>query len=354
MSFVPPRCPRLECPFHLEPEGQFYRLRGYYRVRCRRQPIPRFQCRGCGRSFSRQTFRTDYRDRKPQTNERVLQMLCSGVGLRQIGRTVGLDIHSVQGKLRKYGRQAALLHDNLCTRLPSGRTFVLDEEETFECKSIRRLTVPMLVDNETWFLVATAVGSIRRLAVTGSRRWHDQQLEEAKVGPRPDESRQRVAEVMQALARRVGEGSLILRSDEKALYRVLAREQFGERVRHETTPGTDPRTADNPLFVINETITMSRDNCGRLRRNSWLVSKKADRLRRQLGLFTVYRNYVRRRFNRDKPKESAAKLLGLLPRALTWREASRWRQDWGERSIHPMSVTGRAAVGQPIPCKAPA
>jgi hypothetical protein len=98
----------------------------------------------------------------------------------------------------------------------------------------------------------------------------------------------------------------------------------------------------NPLFPVNNTITMTRDNCGRLRRDSWLVSKRAEDLRHQLALYVVYRNYVRQRFNHDARHESPATFLGLLPRALTTEETARWRQNIGPLSVHPMSVNGEA------------
>jgi len=89
---------------------------------------------------------------------------------------------------------------------------------------------------------------------------------------------------------------------------------------------------------------MSRDNCGRLRRKSWLVSKAARFLKAHLDIFAVYRNYVRKRFNRDEPKRAPACLLGLLERRLWPDEALRWRQDWGRRSIHPVSLSGMRLV----------
>src|SRR5204863_144381 len=76
------------------------------------------------------------------------------------------------------------------------------------------------------------------------------------------------------------------------------------------------RSTHNPLFAINTTMAMTRDNLGRLRRRSWLVTKVGGQLQNHLALFTVYRNYVRRRFNRDKENETPAQILKLLPRRL--------------------------------------
>src|SRR5262249_16280198 len=136
----------------------------------------------------------------------------------------------------------------------------------------------------------------------------------------------------------IGDTALTLRTDEKASYETLAKQVFGERVRHETTSGTQIRTTFNPLFPINVTLAMTRDNCGRLRRRSWLVTKNKERLRDHLAVFTAYRNYMRRRFNRDARHETPAQLLGLLPRQLHPHELLAWRQDWGPLSIHPMSA----------------
>src|SRR5690606_11861638 len=135
-------------------------------------------------------------------------------------------------------------------------------------------------------------------------------------------------------------GPLHVQTDEKSSYATLIREIFGERATHETIAGTKPRTTSNRLFPINTTLAMTRDNNGRLRRRSWLVTKLAPYLQRQMHLFAAYRNYVRKRFNRDAPGITAAVLLGLVPCALTHADVVRWRQDWECRSIHPLSLPG--------------
>lgn len=345
--FKPPRCPNRECEYHCAPERGFYIRKGSYRVRCRFESVPRFRCRSCRINFSRQTFRRDRYDRRPDLNDPLFLLLCSGTGLRQAARVLHIDVHSVQRKMRKIARTLGPLHQNLAPRLSAGRTFVLDEEETYEMASIRPLTMPVLIEKQTWFVVSTAVGSIRRLARAGSFRRRRQHLDELERGKRADQSRECTRRVLQRLALVQPTGEVTLRSDDKAMYGTLVREVFGERLRHETTPGTRARDQYNPLFAINVTLAMTRDLCGRLRRKSWLVTKVAACLQDHLHLFTVYRNYVRRRFNYDKETETPAKLLGLLPRNLHVHEALAWRQDWGDRSIHPMSHCGSRTVRDP-------
>jgi transposase-like protein len=167
MLFEPPRCPNRGCEKLAEPTAGFWTRRGFYWPACRPHPQQRYLCKSCKHSFSRQTFRHDYGDQRPECNARFWTLLVSGIGLRQLGRVLDLNIRSVQEKKRKMARTCALLHGNLSPSLPPGRTYLLDEEETFEHASIRPLTMPVLIEKDTWFVVATAVGKIRRLAQQG-------------------------------------------------------------------------------------------------------------------------------------------------------------------------------------------
>jgi hypothetical protein len=137
---------------------------------------------------------------------------------------------------------------------------------------------------------------------------------------------------------------VLLETDRKTSYSVLANKAFGKgRVVHSKTSSRLPRTVANPLFPINHTEAMLRDLTGRLRRESWLGSKKRRFLDLGLQIFLAWRNYVRRRFNFDKA--SPAQMLGFVPRRMEEGELLNWRQDWGERSIHPLA-RGSESVGE--------
>jgi hypothetical protein len=83
-----------------------------------------------------------------------------------------------------------------------------------------------------------------------------------------------------------------------------------------------------------------RAGLARLRRESWLVSKKRRYLDLGLQMWMAYRNYVRRRFTFDK--ESPASWLGWVPRRMRYEELLSWRQDWGTRSLHPLGRRGES------------
>ena len=348
--FEPRCCPYRDCPRHIDLEPDFYVRHGTYHPRCRPHPVQRFRCRTCERTFSRQTFRADYRDKKPHLNADVLESFSCGVGIRQTARTLGMSRRCLELKLRKICRH--LTHFNLNQRgqLSGEATFVFDELETYEGqRNTRPVTVPVLVEAESRFIVWAESATIRPSGKMTEKRKKAVKRSEARHGRRVNRHRGAVRRTLLRGAEMVeGLEVVTLLTDEKSTYPALAREAFGrERLVHKRTNSTVARTTWNPLFPVNHEEAIMRDLMGRLRRESWLVSKERGYLDLALQLHMAYRNYVRKRFNTDRDDQvgSPAQKLGFLPRRLTLREVLSWPQDWGDRSVYPLSRTGRT-VGE--------
>ena len=338
--FIPPRCPNRRCAYHLKPEqaARWYTPNGHYKPLCRAHPVPRFRCRGCRRGFSRQTFRMDRYDHRPDLNARLFELLASGVGLRQSARLIGLSRRCLDFKFRKIARHLRRLHLNLQAPLPSGTMLQFDELETFEgMRTLRPLTVPILIEKHSRYVIWAESATIpARHRKTKHGRKRSEEL--LRHGRRPDGSRracERTLSRAAALLRHVD--AVGIETDMKRSYPAVMRKAFGKstRIAHRQVSSKRTRDLSNPLFPINQTEAIARDLMGRLRRQSWLASKKRRYLDLALALFMTWRNLVRRRFNRDL--FSAAQHLGFVRRRMSEEELCSWRQDWGRRSIHPLS-----------------
>ncbi len=335
--FEPPRCPNRHCPQHHRPEPRFFVRKGSYHPRCRPRPVPRFRCRACGRGFSRQTFRADYRDHRPRLNAAVFLSLATGLGLRQTARNVGLSLRCTELKFRKLARHLRRFNLNL-RRVLVAPDLVFDELETYEGRrNTRPLSLPVLIERESRFVIWAESAPIRPSGRMSEARKRAILEDERRYGRRRDLSGRSVVRTLRRGADLCPPRTpVLLRSDEKASYPKAARRAFGRRtVVHEQTNSRLARTTWNPLFPINHTEAMMRDHLGRLRRESWLVSKKRRYLDLAVQMWMAYRNYVRRRFNFDV--RSPAQLLGVAPRRMRLGELLSWRQDWGRRSIHPLA-----------------
>jgi hypothetical protein len=278
----------------------------------------------------------DYRDHKPHLNAPLFHWIASGVGLRQTARSIGLSPRCAEEKFRKIGRHLWRLNLNLRKPLEEG-SFQMDEFETFEGRrNTRPLSVSVLIETETRFVIWAESATIRPRGKMTPAREKAIQEDEGRFGRRIDRSRRALQRTLRRAAQMAsGLTRVRLHTDEKSSYPRLASEAFGDaRLEHSTTNSELARGTWNPLFPINHTEAMLRDLLGRLRRESWLVSKKRRYLDLALQYFCAYRNFVRRRFNGDS--ESPAQLLGITRRRLLPGELLSWRQDWGARSPHPV------------------
>ncbi len=348
--FTPPCCPNPDCSAHTAPpppappapdgEGKgkrFFRRAGYYHPKCRALAVPRFKCLLCNRGFSRQTFRMDYCDNKPYLNPELFKNLASGMGLRQSARIMGLSRRCTELKARKLSRHLGRLNRNLTGEFTDGSRFSLDEMVTFEGeRGARPVSVAVLIETNSMYVIASDVATIRASGkMTNERREAIAQAEE-RYGPREDRSKNALSRTFRrfrALTKNMT--TVHLTSDKKHEYSRLLREFFADRAVHLQISSKLKRDQNNPLKHINLTNAMARDLCGRLRRESWLVSKARRFLRLQLHVFAAYRNFIRRRVNRFA--ETPAKILGFLSRTATFSDLLTWRQDWKLRSIHPMA-----------------
>ena len=341
--FTPPHCPYRNCSQHTDPEPRFFRRNGFYVPRCRPWRVQRFLCHTCGRGFSRQTFRMDYRDHRPDLNAKLFTLLACGIGLRQASRTLGLSWRCTELKFRKIARHLRRLNLNLRGQLEGEARFHFDELESYEGqRNARPLSIPVLIESESRFIVWAESATIRPRGKMTPKRRRDVERAEKRHGIRKDLSRRAVARTLSRGSSLAALAELVLlETDEKVSYPAAARRAFGKsRLSHRQTNSLLVRATWNPLFAINHEEAVMRDLMGRLRRESWLVSKKRRYLDLGLQVHMAYRNLVRRRFNYDE--ESPAQLLGFVPRRLTPHELLSWRQDRGQESIHPLSRRGES------------
>ena len=339
--FRPPRCPNRHCPRHVEPKANFFVRRGYYYPRCRSHPVPRFRCRTCHRGFSRQTFRADYRDHRPHLNPHVFRSLATGLGLRQTARNTGLSLRCCELKFRKIARHIRRLNLNLRSQLSDGCQLQFDEIESYEGRrNTRPVSIPLLIEKKSRYVIWAESAPIRPHGRMSQARRIAIQADEARFGRRKDLSKRSIVRTLARGEELVSQMRWVpLFTDEKPLYRSLAARAFGSRrLKHFRTNSRLARTTRNPLFPINHTEAMIRDSVGRMRRDSWLATKRRRYLDLGLQVWMAYRNLVRRRFNRDTA--SPAECLGFVHRRMTDRELISWRQDWGDLSIHPLSRGG--------------
>ena len=329
--FIPIRCPNIDCRAHRDPVRGFFVREGFYHPLCRSHAVPRFRCRLCGRGFSRQTFRADRRQKKPAINAACLDLMVSCVGMRQAARVLRVARRTVERRFAWLAQHAA---DFQANRLAAARLrgpFQLDELESFESNRYQPVTVPVLIERRSLFIVASAVGLLRRMGRLTPQQRLRRAAHEARHGRRPSESPQAVRAVLKTLrAVSPPAASIVLESDEKPLYGRIGRDLLGRRFFWRPHSASARRDRRNPLFPINHTNARLRHFLARLRRRTWCVTKKKTWLQAHLHIAALWSNFCRGITNRTET--TPAQALGLAPRRYRSEEVLGWRQDWGPLS----------------------
>ncbi len=335
--FEPPRCPYRQCAYHTRRPEQFYQHYGAYKPKCRSRSVPRFRCKNCKRTFSRQTFRADYCDHKPHLNAELLQLTISGVGLRQSARILGLSLTATERKFRKICRHLRRVNVNMHGPLPEGSTLQFDELETYEEKRRERpVTFASLIETQSLLIIWGEPATLAPNGRMSKKRRKALKTEVALRGPRRTNSRTAVRRTLERGFKMVRDlPQWVIQSDEKSTYPGLIREVFRDIFSpqvaiHEVTNSKVMRNTKNPLFPINHTEAKARDLLGRLRRETWLGSKKRRYLDLAFQALMAWHNLVRLRTNYED--FTPAQAAGLVERRFKVGELLGWRQDWYERS----------------------
>lgn len=327
MSFTPPCCPHSGCRASAPSSTFDFATAGTYVRRCDGRLVQRFRCASCKLTFSDQTFRLDYRFRKPQLDKVVFESFVSKVSHRQIARVLRTRRPTVERRLRRFGEHARAFQQVLLEGKRFTGSFSLDEAESFETdRRLMPVTLPVLIERDSRFLVHHAVGTLPARKASSPALVKRRQELVAKHGQRRNGSRAAVRACFELLARHTDEKSRVeVLTDLKASYPGILREVFGKRpVVHGRTSSKEKRDSKNPLFAINHTLAMLRDGVSRLVRRTWCHAKLRERLLLHVWIYAAWRNFVRYVSN-ERRKETPAMAIGVEKVPWDLSQLLRWR-----------------------------
>lgn len=169
----------------------------------------------------------------------------------------------------------------------------LDDLITKENSKLKPLSVSLLVDEKTRFILGSLVSEIPAFGhlAKQSVQVYEKRKDEHRAGPE---------RLLSTLNPFLSE-ELKIKSDEHKNYPVVIQRYF-PRARHETFPsergciagqGELKKVAFDQLFIVNHTCALLRANINRLMRKTWCTIKDPARLSDHLEIFTyLYNNHL--------------------------------------------------------------
>lgn len=326
--FRPLFCPRTDCPAHAD-RGPHYRAKRDGSYRTARDPNRRIQCficLTCERRFSQRSFSTLYRLKRPELLAPVAGMLVAGSAHRQIARSLGCSHTTVTRLSVRLGRHAALFQRRASSTLDRiAEPVVFDHFETFVRSQVERLGVGTAVGKSSWFVYDLAGARYLRAGGRSSRK------RVLKQSPRPT--------ISGAIATSTGNlvqsllawstDALDLISDDHPAYPAAIRRlrHVSVPIRHrvfanpDRSPGHDPKVAarrDRAMFAVDLLHKLIRHSQAHHKRETIAFGRRVDYTVGRLQLLAVWRNFVKRRVERRRCRESPAMRLGLTDRLWGW------------------------------------
>jgi len=321
----------MPCPHCCHPT-KVIRKGWFSRKNLKNRRFQRFRCQTCKRYFSETTASLSWRQRRPELHEQIFVILNSGVSQRRTALILGTTPVTIARKLVRLAHFARLHHEGWLRQMPPVSTAVFDDMETFEHSKLKPVSITVAVEQGSRRIIgamATQMPCKGKNAKKSLKRY----------GYRKDMRRKGLAVVLNAVAR-VSAKDMLLKSDQCPRYPRAVRRHV-PWARHQTYKsrracvvgqGEMKAGGFDPLFSLNHTCAMYRDNTKRLSRRTWCTTKKTPRLQCLLDLYTVFHNewlLAKRSFDRQ----------------LRLPQGGADADDCGEARGHGGAATGRAAGG---------
>jgi transposase-like protein len=321
----PPFCPNPNCPFHVHPPSQpwWHRI-GSYATRCF-GAVPRFRCLSCRRSFSTQTFSTDYFAKRRIDYRRLESLLASSMSIRSLSRAFGCSCGSVLNRIDRLARQALAAHAGLRPQARRHEDVCIDGFVSFDRSQYFPNNITISITAGSRFVLGFTHASLRR---SGSMRpaqrlRRDTLYRGLSFEPRSLE--RSFTELLDELERdrppRPGM-PLVIITDEKREYgrsfiahRLFRSQDADRRVAHRTVNSTLPRTFGNPLFPSNYLDREIRKDLAAHHRESTCFGRSVANGLSRLACYIGWHNYAKRFLIRAPAGEdqSHAEEAGILP-----------------------------------------
>jgi len=368
MTFVPPFCPNKHCSTHREslPFDQLWYLRKGFRPTKVVGPVPRFQCRLCGKGFSQRTFDIDYWVHRPVDYRLVQNLLVGGSGLRQACRTMGVSTRLLANRHFRLARQSLALHSQCLDGFRLQEALVFDGFESFTFSQYYPSNLNLLVTSDSQFVLGLNATILRRKGKMTEDQKKRRTSLETKWRASPSAITNSSKELLTYgchLSFGAGTVPIVIRTDEKKEYaRALRHNPFyGPWIEegllvHSTISSKASRTRHNPLFPVNYLDRQLRKDLAEHVRETVRFARRIEHSLERAMIHLAHHNYFksfRSRFpdkglthaqeaGLDREEVKILRDRALKERAFGWRfDLERWQLSLWRRTtsipVHPVT-----------------
>lgn len=261
----------------------------FVRVSDRRR-VKRYRCLDCKRTFSDATSTFEYRQRKRNINQYLFELLVSKVSMRRAAKLTKVHRTTVDHRLAYFAKVSDSYRQAYLSELSGLERIQFDDMESSEHTKLKPLSIPMVVEEKTRKILSFDVVSMPAKGPLA-------EISRKKYGKRLDDRRKGWREVLTKVEPVLSCHPTIT-SDSHTMYPQMIK-RYLPRATHIREKGRKACIAGqgelkvggfDPLFSFNQTAAMLRDNLSRLIRRTWCNTKKAERLKMHISIYSYWHN----------------------------------------------------------------
>ncbi len=277
------------CPKCTHQHGKI-RKHGFFKRKSDYKFIQRFKCIRCNTTFSKASTQKCIHQNKRHLNSIILKLIASKNSQRRIALLLGISKNTVASKIQFLARMAREKNRQQLIESSSVQEIIFDDMETFEHSKMKPLSITVVVEKYTQRILGAraSIMPAKGLLAKRSRK---------KYGRRKDQRHKTRERLFQDLKNTVG-SPVTIESDQNPHYIKSVTRHFPEaeyiqyRGRRGCVVGQGELKEGgfDPLFYLNHTCAMIRDNLGCLVRRTWCTSKTIHHLQDRLDIYTYFHN----------------------------------------------------------------
>ena len=301
---TPPFCPNRECEAHYDrPTHRFWVCRGTYSSQLHTR-IQRFTCRLCGCGFSGQTFSIDYYAKQSVDYRKLVGLVASCCGVRQMARYLGVGYETVSNRIMRFARNSMGMHSQLLDTHGVDEDLCADGLQSYWVSQYVPNNITVLAGSDSRFIYEAVGSSMRRSGrMTGAQKKRRDRLE-LRFRADPAALTHAFTEVCHTACRLVSQAKravTLLDTDEHLAYRrALASHgpwhllRGAGRVVHRLTNSRVRRTLENPLAAVNSIDRQIRIDLAEHVRETVRFARNPNRSMERFWVWCFTYNYCKR------------------------------------------------------------
>jgi hypothetical protein len=204
--------------------------------------------------------------------------------LRRLAKILKCHQQTVANKLIFLGSKALKIHNDRIDNGELKTSYVqFDEMETFEVSKLQPVAISLAVRPKTGEIIDVGIATMKAKGHLADLAW--------LKGIERDDTRDDARRSVMATVARCAKDRITVASDALACYPKIIKAAMPQADIKQIPAGRkDPDGRFDSLFGINHTCALLRHDLSRLRRKTWVTTKRLDRLFLHLYLYIAYHN----------------------------------------------------------------